>query len=215
MGVGGRALVLETVTASRACGRTALRDSEAALLRGVPVCVFRRSLFGQPVHCLAAILDQVGSIILLQVHSAVEACDLVAVAVEHLGGDVVGEGGAVDAALAGLGPAGVVDGGIDVGVEAVLARSLIIPGGVGLLVDELDVDDGLGVFEAVLPGHDDADGGAVLVGEDVAVAAKGEEGERVHGLVHAQAFGVGPVVAAGSFGHLLAVVEGEELDEFG
>ena len=76
-------------------------------------------------------------------------------------------------------------------------------------------DDGLAVLEAVLPGHDDADGSAVLVGQGVAVAAEGEQGERVHGLVHAQALGVGPVEAAGEVGHLLSVQVGDELDVLG
>ena len=79
----------------------------------------------------------------------------------------------------------------------------------------MEFDDGFAVLEAVLPRGDDADGGSVLVGEDLAVAAEGEEAEGVHGLVEAEAFGVGPVVAAGELGHLLVVVEGEELDEFG
>ena len=97
----------------------------------------------------------------------------------------------------GLGPAGVVVVGIDVGVEAVLHAVGLVPGGAGLLVGEVEADDGFCGFEAVLPGDDDADGSAVLVGEGLAVAAEGEEGEGVHGLVHAEAFLVGPVVAEG------------------
>src|SRR6202043_627059 len=46
---------------------------------------------------------------LLEVHACVEAGDLVGVAVEGLGGDGPGKGARVDAALVGLGPAGVVD----------------------------------------------------------------------------------------------------------
>ena len=127
----------------------------------------------------------------------------------------MGEGGGVDAALAGLGPARVIDGGVHVGVEAVLVRADVIPGGVGLLVSEVDADDGLATLEAVLPGDDDADRGAVLVGEGVAVGAEGEEREGVHGFVHAEAFGVGPVVAAGGLGHLVLIEEGGELDVLG
>ena len=109
----------------------------------------------------------------------------------------------------------MVDVGVDVGVEAVLVAADLVPGGLGLLVEEVEADDGLSGFEAVLPGHDDADGRAVLIGQDLAVAAKGEQGEGVHGLVHAEPFAVGPVVAGGAVGHLLLVVEGEELDVFG
>ena len=115
----------------------------------------------------------------------------------------------------GLGPAGVVVVGIDVGVEAVFAAVSLVPGGLGLLVGEVETDDGLCGFEAVLPGDDDADGSAVLVGKNLAVAAEGEESEGVHGLVHAEAFAIGPVVAGGLVGHDAFVVVGEELDVFG
>jgi len=112
----------------------------------------------------------------------------------------------------GLGPAGVVVVWIDVGVEAVLAAVGLVPCGLGLLVGEVEADDGLGGFVAVLPRDDDANGSAVLVGQDLAVAAEGEKGEGVHGLVHAEAFAIGPVVAAGFVGHDFFVVVGEELD---
>ena len=115
----------------------------------------------------------------------------------------------------GLGPAGVVVVRIDVGVEAVLAAVGLVPGGLRLLVGEVEADDGLGGFESVLPGDDDADGGAVLVGQDLAVTTEGEEGEGVHRLVHAEAFAVGPIVARGLVGHDFAVVVGEELDVLG
>lgn len=84
-----------------------------------------------------------------------------------------------------------------------------------LLVCDVDFDDGFCVLEAVFPRHDDANRGSVLVRQDVAVAAEGQQGEGVHGFVHAQAFGVGPVVAAGEVTHLLAVEVGGELDELG
>ncbi len=160
-------------------------------------------------------MTEVALEVLSEVHAGVEAGDLVRVTVEYLGGDGVGEGGAVDAALVGLGPARVIDGGIDVGKEAVFVRADLVPGGVGLFVSEMEADDGLAVFEAVLPGHDDADGSAVLVGEGVSVGAEGEQGKGIHGLIHAEAFGVGPVVAARRFGHLMLIEEGGELDIFG
>ncbi len=109
----------------------------------------------------------------------------------------------------------MIDGGVDVGVEAVLVGADVVPGGVGLLVSEVDADDGFAALEAVLPRDDDADGGAVLVGKGVAVGAEGEQGEGVHSLVHAKTFGVGPVVAAGSVGHLVLVEERGELDVLG
>lgn len=153
--------------------------------------------------------------ILFEVHAGVHAGDLVGVAVEHLGGDGVGKEAGVDAALVRLRPAGMVDVWIDVGVEAVFVGGHLVPEGVRLLVDEVEFDDGFGVLEAVFPWHDDADGRAVLVGKGLTVAAKGEQSEWVHGFVHAEAFGVRPVEAAGEFGHLLTVEVGDELDVFG
>ena len=79
-----------------------------------------------------------GLVILAEVHAGVEAGDLVGVAVEGLRGNGAGEGAGVDAALVGLGPAGVVDAGVDVRVEAVLAGRHLVPGGLGLLVGEVE-----------------------------------------------------------------------------
>ena len=150
--------------------------------------------------------------ILFEVHACVHAGDLVGVAVEHLGWNGVGQEAGVDATLVSLRPAGMIDLGIDVGVETVLIGSHVVPEGAGLLVGEVKFDDAFGALETVLPRQDDTDGSAVLVGENLAVTAKGEQSKGVHGFVHAEAFGVGPVVAAGEVGHLLTVEVGEELD---
>ena len=155
------------------------------------------------------------SVIFFEVHAGVHAGDLIAVAVEHESGDVAAEEAGVEAALVGLGPASVVVVWVDVGVEAVFLAVGFVPGGLGLLVGEVEADDGLGGFESVLPRDDYADGSTVLIGQDLAVATKGEEGEWVHGFVHAQAFAVGPVVTGGFVGHDFAVVVGEELDVLG
>ena len=58
-------------------------------------------------------------------------------------------------------------------------------------------------------------GAPFWLGRRLSVTAEGEESEGIHGFVEAEAFGVGPVVAAGEVGHLLAVEEGDELDVFG
>lgn len=139
---------------------------------------------------------------------------MITVAVEHEGGDGVGEGAGIDAAFVGLGPAGVVVVGIDVGEEAVLHAVGVVPCGAGLLVSEVEADDGFCGFEAVLPWHDNADGCAVLVGQGLAVAAKGKEREGVHGFVHTKAFFVGPVVAGGEV-HDFLINGREELDVLG
>ena len=64
---------------------------------------------------------------LSKVHAGVEAGDLICVAVEGKRGNSVGEAGEVDTALARLRPAGVVDRGIDVGVEAVFLGADLVP----------------------------------------------------------------------------------------
>src|SRR5271157_1931191 len=69
---------------------------------------------------------RMGSVVLPQVHALVEGGDPIAVAVE-------GEGGAAaelaQAVLGGLAPAGMVDGGVHVGVEAVFPGVRQVPGG--------------------------------------------------------------------------------------
>src|SRR5256886_7438787 len=63
----------------------------------------------------------------------------------------------------------MIDLRVDVGVEPVLLRSRDIPGGGGLSRTEADLHDRLDALEAVLPGHDEAQRRAVLVGQDPAV----------------------------------------------
>jgi len=109
----------------------------------------------------------------------------------------------------------MVDVGVYVGVEAVLSAVFLVPCGLGLLIQEVEPNDGFSGLEAVLPRQDDADWRSILVGQDLTIAAEGEQSEGVHGLVHAEAFAVRPVVTEGTIGHLLFVVEGKKLDEFG
>src|SRR5262244_97193 len=92
--------------------------------------------------------SSMGSIVLLQVHPGVKAGYLLAVAVEH---ERVALEKVAQAALLGLGPARVIDLGIDVGVKAVFNRVGQVPRRGGHFLDELDFDDGLDAFEAVLP----------------------------------------------------------------
>src|SRR5256885_13259080 len=56
-----------------------------------------------------------------------------------------------------------------------------------------DLHDRLDALEAVLPGHDEAQRRAVLVGQDPAVEPDHHEGERVHRLVDPQSLDVRPV----------------------
>src|SRR2546428_2994412 len=152
----------------------------------------------------------------LQIHPRVERRDLVRVAVEH---ERLAPAELADAPLGGLAPARVVDGGVHVGVEAVLLRRRLVPGRLRLLLGETDAHDRLRALEAVLPRDDDAHGRAVLVGEHLAVHADRQQRERVHRLVEAQSLRVRPVEPAAETeepgllrGELLGVLEGRELD---
>src|SRR5262245_31796802 len=90
----------------------------------------------------------------LEVEPAIKACDLLAVAIEHQRRPPLHEQPAfTDAALGGLAPARVVNVGINVGIKTVFARVLYVPGAGRLLLGEVDSDDRLDAFEAVLPGH--------------------------------------------------------------
>jgi hypothetical protein len=119
-----------------------------------------------------------------------------------------------DAALARLRPARVVDGGVHVGVEAVLVGRRVVPRRARLPVGEADLDDALHALEAVLPRHDEAQRRAVLVGHRPPVHPGDEQRERVHRLVEAQRLDVRPRQHGGALpGHLLRVVERGELHE--
>ncbi len=81
---------------------------------------------------------------------------------------------------------------------------------------QVDFYDGFNSFEAVLPRDDEADGGADLRGELFAVDSAGENGEGVHGFIHAEAFDVGPIeYAAVLVGPLFWIEECLEGDMFG
>ena len=84
------------------------------------------------------------------------------------------------------------DLGIDVRVEAVGLGPSRCSRKSGLLLDELDLDDRLDALEAVLPRHDEADRRAVLVHQRLAIETDGEDGQRMHRLVHAQSLDIGP-----------------------
>jgi hypothetical protein len=106
--------------------------------------------------------------------------------------------------------------GVHVRIEAVLVGRRLVPRGARLFLDKADLHDRLGRLEAVLPRHHQAHRRAVLVGQHLAVHAEGQQRERVHGLVHAQAFGVGPVEhARADERHGLGVGQRHELDELG
>src|SRR6266481_7723998 len=143
--------------------------------------------------------------VFLQIHSAVHASDLIAVAVEHNGRP---HEDFAEAALLGLAPARMVDVGIDVRVETVLAGCIAIPRGGRLFFLEADFHQRLDALITVFPRDDHANRRAVLRRKSLAVHADAKKGERVHGFVETKTFLVGKIDAA-VFGlrHLPRVVE--------
>src|SRR3954469_21628375 len=77
-------------------------------------------------------------VVLLQIHAGVHARNLVAVAVEH---QRPAFQELADAPLGRLAPPRVIDGGVDVRIEAVLLRRRFLPGVQRLPFRELDLDD--------------------------------------------------------------------------
>src|SRR5260370_29097460 len=143
-----------------------------------------------------------------EVHASVALRYVVGVSIE---GKRLALGELTQPSLAALAPAGMIHGRIHVGVKTVLRRIGNIPGGRRLFLHELDLDDGLDAFEAVLPGHDEPDRRPVLIGQRLAIHAEAEQRQRMHGLVHAQSFDVGKR-DTGLTGaeHYLSVVDGLE-----
>ncbi len=108
----------------------------------------------------------------------------------------------------------MVDVGIHIRIEPVFVGIGLLPAVQGLALGEADADDRLGAFESVLPWKYDAERGAVLIRELLAVHAETEQGERMHGLVHAETFDVRPLQHAGALArHLFGIVQGGELDK--
>src|ERR1700752_2651136 len=94
----------------------------------------------------------------LEVEPAIKACDLLAVAIEHQRRPPLHEQSALaDAPLGGLAPARVVN----VGIKTIFARVLYVPGAGRLLLGDVDSDDRLDAFEALLPRHDQPDLAAI------------------------------------------------------
>src|SRR6266849_1291687 len=152
-----------------------------------------------------------------QVHPRVHRSDLITIAIEH---QRLAATHLWNAALGGLTPAGMVDLRVHVRIEAILAGRGLVPGGLGLLRREADLDQGLGALETVLPRHHHAERRAVLVREDLAVEPDGHEGQWMHRLVEPEPFRIGPVESEAEEAPLLPrkhlrVDEGGELDVLG
>src|SRR4051795_12105828 len=98
--------------------------------------------------------------VLAEVHPRVQRGDLVCIPVEHQSLTLEQLS---DPPLTGLTPPGMIDLGIDVGVEAILVRCRNVPGGLWLVFRKADLHDRLATLEAILPGHDQAKGSTILV----------------------------------------------------
>src|SRR5438445_5055993 len=93
------------------------------------------------------------SIVFTEVHSVVEARDLVAIAVKH---QRVPLEKFAQSALFLLAPARMVHAGIYVGIEAVFMSIRKIPRRRRLILDEFDFHQRLDAFESVSPRYDHA-----------------------------------------------------------
>src|SRR5512138_850431 len=131
-------------------------------------------------------------VVLRQIHPRIQRRDFLLVAVEHQRGYARVEETAADPAFASLAPARVVDIRVHVRVEAVLVRGGEIPRCRRLPLRKADLDDRLDSFEAVFPGHDEAQRCAVLIEQRLAVQADGEQRQRMHRFIDAKTFDVGP-----------------------
>src|SRR5271166_5442571 len=107
--------------------------------------------------------------ILFQIHSGVQAGDLIGVAVEHQGRALEEF---AEPAFFGLTPARMIHIRIHVGIETVLHGSGNVPGIQRLAVGEANAHDRFRTLETVLPGQDDAERSAILVGKVLAIHAK-------------------------------------------
>src|ERR1700688_4752337 len=99
-------------------------------------------------------------VVFLEVHSIVQVRDLIAVAVEHQRGALENF---AESAFFRLTPTRMIDIRIYVGVKTILLRSHAIPGGRRLFTDKTDLHNGSYAFVAILPRHNDAHRGAVLI----------------------------------------------------
>src|ERR1039458_7476214 len=98
-------------------------------------------------------------VVLFEIHSVVQAGNLVAVTVEHQGRPLAEF---PQPPLARLAPPRMVHLRIDVGVEPVLGRIGHIPRGGRLAAHQADLDNRFDALEAVLPGQDHAHWRAIL-----------------------------------------------------
>ena len=89
----------------------------------------------------------------------------------------------------------MINGRVDVRVEAVLLRGGRVPGRLRLLAHEGDPYDRLRALEAILPWNDHPDRGAILVRQHLAIHPEREQRERMKCLVEAEPLRVGPVEA--------------------
>ena len=109
----------------------------------------------------------------------------------------------------------MVDRGVDVGIEPIFTCGGLLPTGFGLFLQEADLGDGLARLEAVLPWHHDAHRGTILVGQNMAVQTKAQQGQWVHGFVNTKAFNIGPLEHTGTQArHLRPVGQGHKFNEF-
>src|SRR5580700_2826822 len=121
-------------------------------------------------------------VIFLQIHAAIHASHLIAVSIEQ---QRFALEYLTQAALRSLAPARMIHVGIHVGIETILVGSRAIPSGGRLTFGEANFYDGLDALVAVLPGNDDADRRAILIGQRLSIHADAQQRKRIHSFVEA------------------------------
>ena len=109
----------------------------------------------------------------------------------------------------------MIDVGVDVAEKAVFLRRGFVPRGARFFFGEADLHDAFAAFEAVFPRRHQAQRRAVLIGQHLAIHAKGQHRERVHGFIEAQGFDIREIKRAiAQTIHLLGVGQGDEFHVF-
>src|SRR6185295_9823617 len=163
---------------SRMPSGTRLSRNKASLVHLLERNRFIRPLSGVRGSVAALVVDA-------QIHAAIQARDLLTVAVELHGGHLgtLPQEAAAESLFDFLAPSRMIDFRIHVGVKAILARGIDPPIRRRLFFHEADADDGFDALVSVFPWNHQPNGRAVLIRQGLSVHAEGEQRQRVHGFV--------------------------------
>src|SRR5262245_28033458 len=150
--------------------------------------------------------------ILFQVHPGIEVSHLVGIAIKQQGWTLREFS---NTAFTRLAPPWVWHIWIHIGIEAILLQSRGHPRGHRLFLNKADFDNGFDALKAVFPWHDQPQWRPVLVRQHLAIQSHSENRKWMHGLIHPQAFDIGPGKHCTALAwQLFRVIEGCEGDIF-